>query len=390
MPIKGLTEQRRLPRLGKIRLGIKKVSEKTNKEYPTATEYFVLPEELKGHFPDKPRELPIMIPVEDDEIWCNQYFKRYSSYRGLTCKGDGETCWRMIDTATGDVAGRDTKEVVWKKDFTCEGKKCVDYIAGECKECMNLQFLMPDIPGLGIWQVDTSSINSIRNINSAALLIRSIYHRISFIPLLLTLSPAETVDKDGKKKTVQVLNLRTRETMRQLMTQANQPVTELLLPAPAEDEAPLDDNYTEADDQALQSEVSGKKEPAKPVEVIQPGKAEKTAKPKKEPAPKITKADLDNTPPLTDADFDSPGVSTADKVEQKESAIEQHKNETPVTRDQLIELETMMKGANLTSADLTKIVIQLKWKITKWSDLAVWQFEELKHMLLVAAGKAPA
>lgn len=239
-PIKGLSEQRRLPRLGKIRLGFKVPNKSGNGDHPFGTDYFVLPKELKSHFPEKPTELPIMIPVEDDEIWCNQYFKRYSSYRGLTCKGDGETCWRMIDTVTGAIANRDTKEIVWKKDLTCEGKLCPDYISEDCKECMNLQFIMPDLPGLGIWQIDTSSVISIKNINSGAALVRSIYKRITFIPLLLSIVPTETIDRQGKKKTVFVLNLTTRETMRQLMTQANRPITDLLVPPPTEDEPPMD------------------------------------------------------------------------------------------------------------------------------------------------------
>jgi len=43
--IKGLSSIRRLPRLGKIRLGIKKVTAK-GKEYPSETDYFVCPAEV--------------------------------------------------------------------------------------------------------------------------------------------------------------------------------------------------------------------------------------------------------------------------------------------------------------------------------------------------------
>jgi hypothetical protein len=242
MPIAGLTEQRRLPRLGKIRIGIKKTSEKTGKEYPAAVDYFVLPESIIKLFTEHPKELPIMIPTEDDEIWCSQYFKRYSSYRGLTCKGDGTTCWRMIDTETGEMAGKDTKDIVWKKDIPCSGRNCPYYVAEECKEVMCLQFIMPDIPGLGVWQIDTSSINSIKNINNAAGLIRSTYKRLAFIPLVLTVGPQETIDKEGKKKTIQTLRMDTRSTMRQLLTESKEQAHQwLAIPAPAEDEAPDED-----------------------------------------------------------------------------------------------------------------------------------------------------
>jgi hypothetical protein len=241
MPIKGLSENRRLPRLGKIHLGVKKKSAKSGAEYPSATEYFVVPPEVAGIYGDKPTELPILIPVEDDELWSNQYYRRYSRTRGLVCKGDGVTCRRMIDTATGDTAGRDTKDVVWKEDLTCTGQECPGYKSKDCREIMNLQFLLPDVPGLGVWQVDTSSINSIRNINSAAALIRGVYGRVSMIPLTLTLEPQEVNNPDdGKRKTVRVLQLRARCTLRELMIQASKPAVEMLLPAPAEDEAPVD------------------------------------------------------------------------------------------------------------------------------------------------------
>ena len=257
-PIKGLSEQRRLPRIGKIHLGIKKQSPKTGAEYPTATDYFVVPADLYQYLGEQPTELPIMIPVEDDEIWCNQYYKCYSRTRGLTCRGDGVTCRRMLDVATGEKANRDTKDIVWEVGLECKGRECPDYQAKECKETMNLQFIMPDIPGLGVWQVDTSSINSIRNINSGAEMIRAVYKRISFIPLLLTLEPQEVINPDdGRKKTVRCLHLRARGTLRDLMLEAAKPVTELLLPPPAEDEAPLDEEASEKTPETLGVVIDG-------------------------------------------------------------------------------------------------------------------------------------
>ncbi len=242
MPIKGLSEQRRMPRLGKIRLGRKVPTKDGNSERPEASKVFVLPPELEAIYGKECAELPIMIPVEDDELWASQYYKRYSLTRGLVCKGDGETCRRMLDAMTGAIANRETKEIVWKEGLPCDGMGCPDYKAKACKEVMHLQFIMPDVPGLGIWQIDTGSVNSIRNINSAAAMVRAVYKRLAFIPLLLTLEPVEVVNPDdGKKKIVRVLNLRVRGTMRELMLQAAKPFNELLLPAPVDTEPPADD-----------------------------------------------------------------------------------------------------------------------------------------------------
>lgn len=239
MPIKGLTETRRLPRLGKIHLGIKKQA-KSGAWYPSATEYFVVPPEVAELVGEQPTELPILFPIEDDEKFASQFYRSYSMTRGLVCRGDGETCRRMVDARTDEMANRNSVDIIWKDDQPCEGRDC-PYYGKQCKEVMNLQFLLPTVEGLGVWQIDTSSINSIRNINSMIELIRGVYGRIAMIPLLLTLEPIEVVNPDdGKKKTVRVLNLRTKGTMIELMAQAVKPARELLLPAPLDAEAPED------------------------------------------------------------------------------------------------------------------------------------------------------
>ena len=115
MPIKGLSEQRRMPRLGKIHLGVKKQAA-SGTEYPSATDYFVCPPEVQEVCGEKPTELNILIPVEDEEYWASQYYRCYSRTRGLVCKGDGETCNRMVDKKSGDMANRDREELIEVKD----------------------------------------------------------------------------------------------------------------------------------------------------------------------------------------------------------------------------------------------------------------------------------
>ena len=74
-PIEGLSETRRITRLGKIHLGIKRISEKTGKEYPSATDYFVCPPEITEVYGEKPVKLDIMFPLEDEEVIAHQYLK---------------------------------------------------------------------------------------------------------------------------------------------------------------------------------------------------------------------------------------------------------------------------------------------------------------------------
>lgn len=245
MPIAGLTEKRSLPRLGKIHLGVKKLSAK-GAEYPAKTDYFVCPPEVQVVFDEQPKELRVLIPVEDENIFAGQYYKCYSRTRGLVCKGDGHTAMRMMDMQTGAIANRNTKQVTMR-EVTCAGRECEEYTAKPraCKEVMNFQFILPEVPGLGIWQIDTSSINSIRNINSAVTLMKQWYGRIRMLPLLLTLEPREVNNpEDGKKQTIYMLNLRTNGTMVDLMQKSLQAPSEIvsgLLGMPTvDDEIPED------------------------------------------------------------------------------------------------------------------------------------------------------
>ncbi|KKN16945.1 hypothetical protein LCGC14_0970620, partial [marine sediment metagenome] len=162
-PIKGLTERRRLPRIGKIHLGIRVPATDTTKEHPKAVDYFVFdpdhPQyaELVKTYGEQPKELHVVFPLDDPEAFASQYYRLYSRSRGLVCKGDGETATRMFDTKTGVLANRDSKEVV-NKECTCAGRECPEYGRRGCGEVMNLQFLLPEVSGFGVWQIDTGSI----------------------------------------------------------------------------------------------------------------------------------------------------------------------------------------------------------------------------------------
>lgn len=238
MPIKGLTDRPpRLPRIGKIHLGVKVTVKKdgtTCAPYPRATDYFVFEpnhpgyEELVKTYGEKPSELRILLPLEDETKFAQQYYRLYSMTRGLVCKGDGEEALRMVDTATGGVAGRDTKDVAMKP-IPCQGRECPEYGPRACGEVMNLQFLLPEVSGFGVWQIDTGSINSIINVNSALDLIRGVYGRVAMVPLILALEPKEVVNPDdGKKKTVRVLNIRSTDKMIEAYHKAQLPPLELV------------------------------------------------------------------------------------------------------------------------------------------------------------------
>jgi len=247
MPIKNLSNIRRLPRLGKIALGIKKVSDKSGKEYPSEVDYFVCPPKVQRVFGEKPKELRIMFPVEDADIFFQQWYKSYG-FNLLKCKGDGDKAF------TWDEEHGGLKEVV------CP---CEKLEAGECKKIGILQFLLPDVPGAGVWQVTTSSRNSIIDINSAIDAIRAMCGRIRMIPLVLRRveTAKQRIGDDGKPKKsthytlqIDVENI----TIRQLQEAAQIAPERILLPPPDEvkDELLYPANGFEPKEEESESEVS--------------------------------------------------------------------------------------------------------------------------------------
>ena len=248
MPIKGLTTKRRLSRLGKIRLGIKAVSQ-NGKEYPKAVDYFVCPPEVQEVYGEKPAALEIVLPVDAEELVASTYYKAYSASRGLVCKGDGVSANRLIDASqkgvepetgviTGPIAAHDAQATEMALGIACPGRDCPYYQGQQCRELMSLQFLMPNVPGLGVWQLDTSSYHSIVNIYSGMELIRGIFGSAAMIPLTLSLEPME-VSPGGFKKTVHVLHLRSGGTLAQIAEQRSQPLVPGLMPAPDEEREEL-------------------------------------------------------------------------------------------------------------------------------------------------------
>ncbi len=281
MPIRGLTEQRQLPRLGKLHLGTPNPG-----GYPTKTDYFVIHDDdpLAALFHEvygaQPKELDIRFPTHDPEDFATQFFYAYKKAVGRVCKGDGFKADALLDADKMKQTGGEIQLACWagaksehvvRQVIDCggegyEGKPpCPMFETKNCKRLMMLQFLLDDVPGLGVWQVDTSSIHSIRNINNTVAMVRLVTgDKIAGIRLKLRLVPLE-VAPDGKKKTVYVLQLEIPYTTQELLQASTQTLGQLLLP-PADDEEP-DDVFPENGDEPIR--VEG--------EVIPPQEAESLA-----------------------------------------------------------------------------------------------------------------
>ena len=235
-PIKGISDRILLPRLGKIRLGIKQET-----HYGTSmlipTDHFVCPDEVKKVLGGKPKELRIMFPTEDKEQWASQYLRRYSDSLQLVCRGDGEKAVAHYGMRVAEVDPASSAQHL--KEIACDPLTCGYYRSGDCRRVMKLQFLLPDCPGFGVYQLDTGSFYSIRNVNSALTFIQSVSPRVSIIPLSLQLVEKE-VQPEGWTKTVYVLRLTWTESLFELQKFAQTPPGRALLIPPPDGEAPGD------------------------------------------------------------------------------------------------------------------------------------------------------
>jgi hypothetical protein len=235
-PIKGISEIVRLPCLGKIRLGTREVRD--DGTYLIPADHFICPDEVKKVFGETPKELRIMFPTENSEQWASQYFRRYSPLGRLICRGDGETALVRTDFGMGQPVSRGRLPAEMK-EISCNPRTCEYYQTSDCRRIMNLQFLLPDCPGFGAYQIDTSSYHSMRNVNSMVNFIRSICGRVSMIPLSLHLVEQE-VDPEGWPATAYILNITCSYSLAKMQRLAQGPPAEALLLPPPDSEAPDD------------------------------------------------------------------------------------------------------------------------------------------------------
>lgn len=285
MAIKGLSDVRRLPRLGKIRLGIKKKTDK-GIEYPAEVDYFILDpqtpsglenERLKEEFHrlygEQPKSMKIMFPVANPEVYFPQFYKRYGSGASLKCKGDGEvaSCATKEYAEGLKVIGEDELGMI---NVVCKGKDCI-YYGGRiknkgCTEAATLQILLPELPGAGVWQISTGSFHSIVNVNSCIEYIAAVCGRAHMIPLTLERREQEIV-YEGKKTKHYILHINMDFRLADIQKFAMIDPTKVLLELPAPEPEKEDIVYAE---NTVIDTVTGEILPVETTVVPEPTKAE--------------------------------------------------------------------------------------------------------------------
>lgn len=174
--IRDLSDRRRMPRLGKIRLGVKVVNALKKTEYPKETEYFVVPPEVERIYGKCPRELDVMFPVNDIDRVFPQAYKWYGESRGLKCIGNGEVAMHLNE-----------------KNQTMEERDCpCPLLDSGCSKRAHLLVILPLVNMGGVYQIDTISYHSIVDINSGIDFVGALLGRFAMVPLKLKRVPRDT------------------------------------------------------------------------------------------------------------------------------------------------------------------------------------------------------
>lgn len=128
---------------------------------------------------------------------------------------------------------------------SCDPDSCPEYRSRRCRRLMNLQFFLPRVAGIGVWQLNTGSRNSIHNINGMLRTIRAACGRIAMIPLTLSLEPYEAAPLGSPLREVCVLQLRSSLSLAGVQKLGAVDPTRILLPAP--DLAAADEDFYPAE-----------------------------------------------------------------------------------------------------------------------------------------------
>lgn len=165
-----------LARLGIIKIGEKKISEKTGKEYPVSLDYFKATGNNSAMFEaaygEKPSSIKIIFISDDDDSACNELME-YRQGRALVAAGDGEI-FKVWDKEKNNYAEHIVSE------YKNQGKRLskeieAKYPKGEWKHIVRLRFFILDPnTGMGLgnawgyWEfVTAGEKSSLKNIISA-------------------------------------------------------------------------------------------------------------------------------------------------------------------------------------------------------------------------------
>jgi len=192
--IPGISDRGGLPRLGKIRLGLRI----EGKGYPMEVKHFIfdpseeLPDMMRAEILERCLAAYGELPMELRDVmfvaapaWetFSENFEWWGGGRML-CHGDGSEADRM-DRETG----------IWSPRADCvNSRRCAEWATGkQCKMIARLRFLLPAVDLRGYWQLDTGSHFSAGNIRDGLNMLQALHRGIDGIPVTLLRAPKAIV-----------------------------------------------------------------------------------------------------------------------------------------------------------------------------------------------------
>lgn len=156
----GLTDCPRAPIVAKAKIG-----EKGEKGEPRRLDYIIFVETQTGRrlpeyqavFGEHPTSFDALLPADRVEDVIDVAWKRYGK-KGLKCRGDGQ---RGYDRETGEAltcAG--PYNHLDPTQHLCPYARPQDGKPPECKPVLSMRLVVPQIPGLGVVQLDTGGVAS--------------------------------------------------------------------------------------------------------------------------------------------------------------------------------------------------------------------------------------
>lgn len=244
--IKGLEQRIRIPRLGRIGLGVKKVAP-TGKEHPTEVSYFVVPEMIAKHYGEQPIALPVRFPFDQPERVLHSIFYVRRQGKTKTRQCDGE-CFTEIGRGGQDVEGKCRKpDNIYAS--------CPD----KCRATAKLAVVIPKTP-LGIWEVPIGGLQRIADVLAELRHFERAMGPLSRFLFTLVREPTEEqyVKDDGSSawRTGYPVHVRTDFTVEEVMALRGEamPEPKALSPALHEEDVIPDDEGDETPDPEAQAE----------------------------------------------------------------------------------------------------------------------------------------
>lgn len=242
----------RIPRVGKLRLGVKVERMKNDKpiSFPSGTDYFVVNEDASTNrqsaesfhdvYGDEPRELDIVLPAPRTEDVLEGAWRMYGTGGKLKCKcsGPGGECVQRGDD--GEWIGPDP--------CACEAKGVpleVRNQKGElvknpnhCAQRWTLTVMLMRVAGVGCWQLDTGSVMAAEGLTASLRMLEQFRGHLQGAKATLRVVPRQ-VAPGGKAKTVHIVELGSLDiTPQQALELASGNAKRVALPASTLDDEP--------------------------------------------------------------------------------------------------------------------------------------------------------